>query len=319
MIATNASLKIEWVQLPFEKNLDAINKGDVDIILSGRAVPINVVNGITLQEEQLSSALEIIELSESFLVNEALIFTASNMATKDIKTIGFPLGQIAFKQAEIEDLKDYEFTEFSTLEAAFSSLDNQQVDAILSPNLQSNFLLGGDDQDYKQIDYSYHEYRMAIRKDSELASRINLALQAIIDDGSYSTIYTKWFNKRPPYVYLPKDQRDDQVLEQAKAILDIGYRVAEIDASCLTDDYPDCKYQEMEEIYTELQALEVDNLLGNLYTELVNLTEISIPILENPRQALVEGSNAVRTMINWTNALENYIKLAEQAKISYVR
>ena len=89
---------------------------------------------------------------------------------------------------------------YAAIDDAFNALQAGQVDAVINDLPSSeDAIKGKSDLEVVQDISTGEKYGFAFNKDNPgLRDAVNKQLAAIIDDGTYTTIYKKWFHKDPP-------------------------------------------------------------------------------------------------------------------------
>lgn len=92
-----------------------------------------------------------------------------------------------------------EVRSYTTVEDAFSALENGQVDAVINdfPVSAARVQQTGDALEIVDTIETGEQYGIAFPPDSELVGPFNEALQEIKDDGTYAEIYEEWFGQEP--------------------------------------------------------------------------------------------------------------------------
>jgi polar amino acid transport system substrate-binding protein len=94
---------------------------------------------------------------------------------------------------------------YPEVDSAFNALEAGQVDAVINDLPSSEQAIKGKpDLQIVQDISTGEEYGFAFNKNNPgLRDAVNKQLKAIIDDGTYVTIYKKWFHKEPPKGFQP--------------------------------------------------------------------------------------------------------------------
>jgi ABC-type amino acid transport substrate-binding protein len=311
LVAADANLEIEWVPLLFNQFLDALVQGDVDITIVGNEIPIQITEDYIFQEQLITTAFEKLDFSDSYLVNEALMLTREGQRTNQIKKVGYLAGQFAMQPSETAQWEDFELIRFPTIEAGLTALLEEQVGAMLAPKFQSVSILSSDFQQLDQRVLEYEHYRVTASKDSELISTLNTSLQNIIDNGDYATLYQKWFNEDVPFAFLPNEQRDEALFQQAEELLDLGKVIADVNRDCITTDYPDCKVAIAEETLAKAHSIDAHPQLQELHTALLEFGETTIPFLEDP----LDSNTAYKSF----EATSTYKSISDRVSNTFIR
>jgi polar amino acid transport system substrate-binding protein len=118
------------------------------------------------------------------------------------KTVGVVLGSVHAKFFE-QAFGERKFLSFPTRQTAFNALKDGSVDAVFTDALSASFWLASTDSDeccaFSGGPYISHEFfgdgmAIAVNKgDTELAEGFNYALKAINDNGTFRSLYLKYF------------------------------------------------------------------------------------------------------------------------------
>lgn len=164
------------------------------------------ISAITIKEERKKTVDFTIPY---FAADLSLAINAKR--TPDIKTIddlaGLTLGaqkgttgedcaNVLVKQGKAKEVRSY-----GDSQAAFADLVNGRVAAVVNDRPASEgFIEKNADLKVVQVIETSEEYGFAISKEKpDLRVAIDAALTAIMKDGTYATIYKKWFQTDPPF------------------------------------------------------------------------------------------------------------------------
>jgi polar amino acid transport system substrate-binding protein len=147
---------------------------------------------------------EMVLFSQPYLTNSQIIIVRqdaeiNNIADLADKVVGVQLGSSAQEAVEknidalesFKDLKKYDDNLLVLLDLEIGGIDAAVMDSVLG-----NYQIKMNDYPFKVLTENFGEesYGVGLRKeDSELAEQINMALEAIQQDGTYQKIYDKWF------------------------------------------------------------------------------------------------------------------------------
>lgn len=164
------------------------------------------ISAITIKEERKQT----VDFTVPYF--EADLSLAVNTArTPDIKTIEDLSGQTlgAQKGTTGEDCANFlvkegkakEVRSYNDAQAAFADLVNGRVAAIVNDRPASEgFIAKNSDLKVVQVIKTDEQYGFAISKEKpDLRVKINETLEEIMKDGTYATIYEKWFGTPPPF------------------------------------------------------------------------------------------------------------------------
>jgi len=148
-----------------------------------------------------------INFSNPYIVSDQSLAVASNSKIKSVadlkgKTVGVQIGTTG--QSKAEELQPTagikKIEKFDSILVAFEALEQGKIDAIINDYPINMYISGqrGKTKVVAQIKTN-EQYGIGVRKDNTaLLASINKALKAVQDDGTYATIYKKWFGVAPP-------------------------------------------------------------------------------------------------------------------------
>ena len=182
----------EWSGIVFElksKNIDAI------------------WNGMTITEDRKKE----INFSETYMSNSQIIVTLSNSPLKNKtdlkgKVVGLQLGSSSFDAVTKDEIsKSFkEIKKYDTNVEALMDLEAGRIDAVVIDEIVARYYIAqkekSTNKDIFNIlegDFGKEEYGVGIRKeDTDLKAEIDKIIAEMKKDGSFETIYEKWFGKK---------------------------------------------------------------------------------------------------------------------------
>ena len=192
-IAQKAGLKIKIVNTPWTGIFAALNNGDVDLIISG----------VTINDKRKQSY----DFTAPYFEARQLIAVHSNSTAKGLKDLaGKKIGVVTGSTGD--DMASREFGKtnpdirrFESTPVVISELANNGLDAAIGDNGVIAFRT----QEHKQLktvsDASFPKEFFGIvvkQGNKDLLAKLNAGLAAVKADGSYATIYKKWFQADAP-------------------------------------------------------------------------------------------------------------------------
>lgn len=192
-VAKRMDVIIEFQPIDWTMKETELNSGNIDLIW----------NGYTITDERK----EKVNFTTPYLENSQLIIT---LADSEVNTKSDLAGKNVAVQAESSALDavnaepDFvasvnEIVEFSTNNEAFMDLEAGRSDAIVVDEVLARYYMKQNGQEkYKVLgdNFGDEEYAVGVRKaDTELLNNVNKAFEDMISDGTYETIYTKWFSE----------------------------------------------------------------------------------------------------------------------------
>ena len=191
-IAKQQGLKIKIVNTPFTGIFGALNNGDVDLVISG----------VTINEKRKQSY----DFTPPYFAARQLIAVPKSSTVTSLKDLaGKKIAVVSASTAD--DIASREFGKtspnirrFESTPLIISELAGGGVDAAMGDNgviayrvSQTPGLKTVDDKSFPEEGFG-----IVVKKgDKALLDKLSSGLAAIRADGSYATIYKKWFNKEP--------------------------------------------------------------------------------------------------------------------------
>lgn len=189
-IARNQGLKIKVVNVPWSGIFAALNNGDVDLIISG----------VTINDKRKQSY----DFSNPYFAAHQLIALSKGSTVASLKDLtGKKVAVVNASTAD--DIVSREFGKtnpnirrFESTPLIISELAGGGVDAAVGDNGVIAYRVSQQPGLKTLDDKSFPEegFGIVVKKgDKALQDKLNAGLAAIRADGSYSTIYKRWFNK----------------------------------------------------------------------------------------------------------------------------
>lgn len=187
-------LKLDYTLKPmdFSGIIPALQTRNVDVALAG----------ITITDERKKA----IDFSDGYYRSGLLVMVKANnndvKSVKDLdsKIIAVKSGTSSVNYAKA-NIKSKDLRQFPNIDNAYMELGTNRADAVLhdTPNILYFIKTAGRGQ-FKAVGESLQaqEYGIAFPKGSnELREKVNGALKTLQDNGTYNTIYKKWFGSEP--------------------------------------------------------------------------------------------------------------------------
>ncbi len=190
-LGEEAGFKIEWITLPFDGIVPALQVGQVDAAITGMTVTLERAQTVAFSRPYFKSGLAIAVKEGNEDINSFEDLEGKKIAVQ-IGTTG------AIQAATIPGAI---ISNFDSAVFALQELVNGNVDAVVNDlpvtlyaikntNLQGVKIAG----EYLTEEY----YGIAFPFNSPYVEKIDEALQALIDSGRYQEIYTAWFGSEAP-------------------------------------------------------------------------------------------------------------------------
>ena len=186
-VAEKMNYRVEFYDYVFDDLIDALNKKEVDVIISSMTITDERKAQISFSEPYFSSGLAIVASADSRI---------NSLADLEGKTIFVEKGTTGADIAK--NVKGANVLEFGTLSDKFSIIKHWTSAALITDRPVIEYVLSSD----KSIDglkvigknLTHEEYGIGLRKaDKKLQQELNAALKALKTGGEYDKIYDKWF------------------------------------------------------------------------------------------------------------------------------
>lgn len=190
-IAKDIGVTYTLQPMDFNGIIPALQTKQVDVGLAG----------ITIKDERK----KVIDFSDGYYDSGFLLMVPTDSAIKgpeDLKgkTLAVKTGTSATDYAK-ENFKDSELRLFPNSDNAYLEVATGRADAAMhdTPNVLYYIKTNGQGK-VKTVGAQMmaQQYGMAFPKGSELVAQVNASLTKLKADGTYTTIYKKWFGNEPP-------------------------------------------------------------------------------------------------------------------------
>lgn len=190
-IGEKAGKTVEFESLPFDGLIPALQGSSIDAAISG----------MTITDERAQT----VDFSDPYFKAGLAIAVADT--TTDIKTLDDLKGkriavQIGTTGADTANgVPEAKVSTFDSAPLALQELANGNVDAVVNDAPATLFAIAtGNIPGITVVGELLTEesYGIALPKGSESVEAVNTALAEVKSDGTYATIYKKWFGTEPP-------------------------------------------------------------------------------------------------------------------------
>ncbi|MFL5870302.1 MAG: basic amino acid ABC transporter substrate-binding protein [Solirubrobacterales bacterium] len=194
-IAKKLNLTPKWVDTAFGTIFADLQAGKFDIVASSTTITPARSQRVTFSDPYYDA-------NQSLMVQKGSDLTTVDDITSDT-AIGVQEGTTG--QDYAENQTDGTVQAFAAIGTVFNALQAGQVDAVINDFSVSAYAL----KKYPELDVvqqiaTGEHYGFPMQKsNSALIDAVNGALGEVIDDGTYGTIYKKWFQEEPPKAYQP--------------------------------------------------------------------------------------------------------------------
>ncbi|OZG59562.1 amino acid ABC transporter substrate-binding protein [Bifidobacterium lemurum] len=189
-IADDLGIEYELQPMDFNGILPALQTGQVDAALAGITITDERKQAIDFSDGYYDSGFSVMVAADSDITG------FDDLAGK---TVAMKTGTSAAQWAE-ENLTDTTIKLFPNIDNAYLELQAGGVDAAIhdTPNVMYYITQNGDGKVKKVGDQvEAQQYGIAFPKGSSLTAEVNQALDDLKNDGTYNTLYKKWFGEEP--------------------------------------------------------------------------------------------------------------------------
>lgn len=190
-VAKDIGVTYKLQPMDFNGIIPALQTKQVDVGLAG----------ITIKEERKKA----VDFSDGYYDSGFLLMVPTDSTIKGVedlsgKTVAIKTGTSAADYAK-EHFKGAELRQFPNVDNAYLEVMTGNADAAMhdTPNVLYYIKTNGQGKVKTVGDQMMaQQYGMAFPKGSELVSKVNASLAKLKADGTYDTIYMKWFGTKPP-------------------------------------------------------------------------------------------------------------------------
>lgn len=185
-------VEVEVQNINFDGLIPALEAGNIDVLISGMTITEERTKKVNFSKPYYRSGLSMVVKSDNNTLKSFKDLEGKNIAVQ-IGTTG---------ANEAKKIKDAKVREFNNAPEAFMELKAGGVDAVVNDLPVNEYYIaktGSKDAKIVGEPLNAEEYGIATaKKNTELAEKINKALEEIKKNGEYEKIYMKWFGKKPP-------------------------------------------------------------------------------------------------------------------------
>ncbi len=182
--------KVEIQNLNFDGLIPSLETGNVDVVVSGMSINEERKAKVLFSEPYYKSGLTIVVKKD----NEAI------QAFKDLsgKKVAVQIGTTS--AGEVRKLANVEVKEFNSSADTFMELRAGGVDAVVNDRpVNDYYIMKSGETGVRSLDelLSSEDYGIAMdKKNTELQTKLNAALEKLKQNGEYDKIYAKWFGEK---------------------------------------------------------------------------------------------------------------------------
>ena len=191
LIGKQMGMEVEIKNVAFDGLIPALQKGDLDIAISGMTITEKRKESIIFSDSYYKSGLGVLVKKENTNIN--------SFKELDGKKVAVQIGSTSAIAAQ--KIQNGKITQFNQTPEGLLELKNGNVDAVINdlPALQ-HFLKTDAGKDFKLVGEVVAAEDLGIGinpKKKELAGEINKALGELKKNGEYEKLYVKWFGSKP--------------------------------------------------------------------------------------------------------------------------
>lgn len=193
-ILDEAGYKYKVENVGWDPLFALVENGEVDIGITSITITDDRKQTYDFADPYFESKLMILAKEGTDIKN------ALDLKDKKVGVQNATTGQIALEKIVGEN--NPSILKYETLGVAFMALKNGDIEAVITDNTVANeyvknnpndkFVAIADDENFEP-----EYYGILFKKGNSLSSDINNALKTVIDNGTYSKIYEKWFGASP--------------------------------------------------------------------------------------------------------------------------
>jgi glutamine transport system substrate-binding protein len=190
-IAKKANIKYELVPMKSSELTKAIKSGEVELAIAGMTVNKARKENFAFSDPYFQTGLVILTASDNKEIK--------GKDDLDRKVIATKLGSTAYIYASgIQGIK--EVRGYPDISEAYNQLINKSVDAVIFDERNVHDFQQNTGKGKVKIVgevLNKESYAVVADKKSKYIGRINQAIAAVAKDGTYETLYAKWFGGQP--------------------------------------------------------------------------------------------------------------------------
>lgn len=190
-IGAKIGYKVEIQSMGFDALIPALEAKNIDVVASAMTINEERAKKVTFSKPYYKSGLSAVVRADNTTIN----------SFKDLegKKIAVQIGNTGAEEAR--KIAGTTVKEFNTTADAYMELKAGGADAvIIDLPVNQNYIKTAGAKDARLLSEirNSEEYGLAVAKNNtELADKINKALDELKQNGEYDKIYEKWFGKKP--------------------------------------------------------------------------------------------------------------------------
>lgn len=190
-IGKQMGYEVQIVNIGFDGLIPALESGQIDVIASAMSITDERSKKINFSKPYYKSGLSAVVKADNNSIK--------GFGDLEGKRIAVQIGTTGAEEAR--KIKNANVREFNTAPDAFLELKNGGVDAVVNDAPVNDYYMAKSGAKEAKpvgevINAENYGYAVA-KKNTELAGKVNKALDDLKANGEYEKIYMKWFNKKP--------------------------------------------------------------------------------------------------------------------------
>lgn len=190
-IGKQMGYEVKVQSMNFDGLIPALEAGNIDAAISSMTIKEERAKKVNFSKPYYKSGLNVVVKADNT--------TIKSFKDLDGKRVAVQIGTTGADEAK--KVKDVKIREFNTAPEAFMELKAGGVDAVVNDAPVNEYYIaqaGGKDAKVVGDLLSAEDYGIATpKKNTELAGKIDKALDELKKNGEYEKIYVKWFGKKP--------------------------------------------------------------------------------------------------------------------------
>ncbi|TVY09140.1 transporter substrate-binding domain-containing protein [Paenibacillus cremeus] len=190
-VADKANIKYELVPMEHSEINQAVKSGKVDLAIAGMTVNKARKDNFAFSDPYFQTGLVLLTAADNDEIK-----SKDDLAQK---LVGTEAGSTAYIYASsIKDVK--EVRGYSDISEAYDKLSNKTLDAVIFDERNAHDYLQNDGKGkVKMVGevLNQESYAIIMKKKSKYLGRINNGIEAVGKNGTYETLYAKWFGSKP--------------------------------------------------------------------------------------------------------------------------
>lgn len=191
-MAKKMDVEVKFQPIDWSMKETELNAGNIDLIWNGYTITDKRKEQVNFSDAYLNNKQVIVVLSDSNIKNKDDLKNKMISLQKESSA----LDAVNADENFVKLLKDKP-VEFDTNIECFMDLEAKRSDAIVCDEVLARYVIKQrGEENYKVLEDNFgdEEYGIGVRKeDKELLAQLNKALKECKDDGTYQSIYNKWF------------------------------------------------------------------------------------------------------------------------------